>query len=136
MIRSRLSVGVALVAAAALAVAGCSSQGGKQQSSDTGTGATAPMTVAMITHAQPGDTFWDLVRQGAKDAAAKCNVKLVYSSDPSASQQATLVQVFQQRRHRLVGRRQQCVRQQPEKEEVRPATERNARFSSGPCPTT
>ena len=30
------------------------------------------MTVAMITHAQPGDTFWDIIRKGA-EAAAKAN---------------------------------------------------------------
>ena len=27
------------------------------------------MTVAMITHAQPGDTFWDIIRKGAEAAA-------------------------------------------------------------------
>jgi ABC-type sugar transport system substrate-binding protein len=50
------------------------------------------MTVAMVTHASPGDTFWDLVRKGAQAAAAKDNVKLVYSSDPNAGNQANLVQ--------------------------------------------
>jgi simple sugar transport system substrate-binding protein len=50
------------------------------------------MTVAMITHAAPGDTFWDLIRKGAQAAAAKDNVKLVYSSDPNAGNQANLVQ--------------------------------------------
>jgi simple sugar transport system substrate-binding protein len=46
----------------------------------------------MITHAAPGDTFWDLIRKGAQAAAAKDNVKLVYSSDPNAGNQANLVQ--------------------------------------------
>jgi simple sugar transport system substrate-binding protein len=46
----------------------------------------------MITHAVPGDTFWDQVRDGAMAAAAKDNVKLVYSNDPQGPQQATLVE--------------------------------------------
>ncbi len=50
------------------------------------------MTVAMITHAAPGDTFWDIVRKGAEAAAAKDNVELEYSTDPDATNQANLVQ--------------------------------------------
>jgi simple sugar transport system substrate-binding protein len=84
--------------AGVLFAAGCSSSsGGKQSeegSADTSAGkATTPrMTVAMVTHAAPGDTFWDLIRKGAEAAAAKDNIKLVYSSDPSAGNQANLVQ--------------------------------------------
>ncbi|MET7490630.1 sugar ABC transporter substrate-binding protein [Streptomyces sp. NPDC005538] len=89
---------VATAAAAALLVAGCSSSsGGKKSTEDTsgasaGKATTPRMTIAMITHAAPGDTFWDIVRKGAQAAAAKDNVKLVYSSDPSAGNQANLVQ--------------------------------------------
>lgn len=50
------------------------------------------MTVALVTHQSPGDTFWDIVRKGAEAAAAKDNIKLVYSSSPSAGEQANLVQ--------------------------------------------
>ncbi len=50
------------------------------------------MTVAMVTHGGPGDSFWDLIRKGAETAAAKGGVKLVYSSDPNAATQANLVQ--------------------------------------------
>ena len=48
-------------------------------------------TVAMITHGQPGDAFWDIIRKGAEAAAAKDNVKLVYLSNPTASGEAQLV---------------------------------------------
>jgi simple sugar transport system substrate-binding protein len=88
----------AACAAALLLAAGCSSSsGGKQSeaSSDTGStgkATTARMTVALITHQSPGDTFWDIVRKGAEAAAAKDNVKLVYSADPNAGNQANLVQ--------------------------------------------
>jgi simple sugar transport system substrate-binding protein len=50
------------------------------------------MTVAMITHAAPGDTFWDTIRKGAEAAAAKDNVKLVYASDANGPNQSNLVQ--------------------------------------------
>ena len=48
--------------------------------------------VAMVSHGAPGDTFWDLVRKGAEDAAKKDNIELRYSSDPQAPKQANLVQ--------------------------------------------
>ncbi|BBC34121.1 D-allose transporter subunit [Streptomyces graminofaciens] len=82
----------------ALLATGCSSSSGGKKSEEGGSGASAGkadtprMTVAMITHAAPGDTFWDLIRKGAEAAAAKDNIKLVYSSDPSAGNQANLVQ--------------------------------------------
>lgn len=49
-------------------------------------------TIAMITHAQPGDTFWDIIRKGAEAAAKKDNVKLVYLSSPDATKEAQLIQ--------------------------------------------
>lgn len=49
------------------------------------------LTVAMITHAQPGDTFWDIIRKGAEAAAKKDNVKLIYLADPTATKEAQLV---------------------------------------------
>ena len=48
-------------------------------------------TFAMITHAQPGDTFWDIIRKGANAAAAKDNVKLIYLADPTADKEAQLI---------------------------------------------
>ncbi|MFE7902837.1 sugar ABC transporter substrate-binding protein [Streptomyces sp. NPDC057424] len=82
----------------ALLAAGCSSGSGGKKSGAGGTDAAAGkattprMTVALVTHAAPGDTFWDLIRKGAQAAAAKDNIKLVYSSDPAAGNQANLVQ--------------------------------------------
>jgi simple sugar transport system substrate-binding protein len=82
----------------ALLAAGCSSGSGGKKSESGGTDAAAGkattprMTVALVTHAAPGDTFWDLIRKGAQAAAAKDNIKLVYSSDPVAGNQANLVQ--------------------------------------------
>ncbi|UIX29591.1 substrate-binding domain-containing protein [Streptomyces sp. GQFP] len=84
--------------AGVLFAAGCSSGSGGKKSEEgadaasAGKATTPRMTVAMVTHAAPGDTFWDLIRKGAEAAAAKDNIKLVYSSDPSAGNQANLVQ--------------------------------------------
>jgi ABC-type sugar transport system substrate-binding protein len=82
---------------ALLATACSSSSGGKKSeegdaAASAGKAGTPRMTVAMVTHASPGDTFWDLIRKGASAAAAKDNIKLVYSSDPNAGNQANLVQ--------------------------------------------
>jgi simple sugar transport system substrate-binding protein len=82
---------LAVMALAALTLAGCSSKGGKA-SADAAKQVSPPMTVAFITHAAPGDTFWDIVRKGAEAAAAKDNVRLRYAGDPDGGGQATLVQ--------------------------------------------
>lgn len=86
----------AVAASAVVVVAGCSSSGGNPDNSSGGTNAgsagTKHLTIAMITHEVPGDTFWDLVRKGAEMAAKKDNVTLKYSSDPEAPNQANLVQ--------------------------------------------
>ncbi|MGQ4383805.1 sugar ABC transporter substrate-binding protein [Streptomyces sp. SAS_270] len=88
---------VAVLATIALA-AGCSSSGGKDsqdKASDSGGGkavGTPRLKIAMITHAGEGDTFWDIVQSGAKQAAAKDNVQFLYSNDKEAKGQAELVQ--------------------------------------------
>jgi simple sugar transport system substrate-binding protein len=94
----RAAVLTATVLAGTLLAAGCSSSSGGKKSEEgnaaasAGKATTPRMTVAIVTHASPGDTFWDLVRKGAQAAASKDNVKLVYSSDPNAGNQANLVQ--------------------------------------------
>ncbi|MFF4351210.1 sugar ABC transporter substrate-binding protein [Streptomyces sp. NPDC001530] len=94
----RIAPLVATVAASALLIAGCSSSSGGKKAQDSGADASAGkantprMTIAMVTHAPPGDTFWDTIRKGAQAAAAKDNVKLIYSSDANAGNQANLIQ--------------------------------------------
>ncbi|MFF4255352.1 sugar ABC transporter substrate-binding protein [Streptomyces sp. NPDC001663] len=89
---------VAVAAAAALTLAGCSSSsGGKKAEEEAGNVSagkanTPRMTIAMVTHAPSGDTFWDTIRKGAEAAAAKDNIKLIYSNDENAGDQANLVQ--------------------------------------------
>lgn len=80
-----------------LALSACSSTGGKPEGSGAGGGGgqvatTERIKVALITHAAPGDTFWDILRKGAEEAAAKDNVELLYTSDPEGGRQAQLIQ--------------------------------------------
>jgi simple sugar transport system substrate-binding protein len=89
---------LAVAAALGLALAACSSQGGAQQEQG-GEGGPAGgnvggerYTIAMVTHEQPGDTFWDRIRAGAEDAARAHNVDLKYSNAQAGPEQATLVQ--------------------------------------------
>ena len=95
---SKLVRRLALATALAAAVTACSSQGGAQQEQGGGGGGTGGTvdteryTVAMVTHEQPGDTFWDRIRAGAEDAARAHNVDLKYSNGAQAPEQATLVQ--------------------------------------------
>jgi simple sugar transport system substrate-binding protein len=100
-IRKKALALTAVAVAAALALTACSSGGGSQQTQATGSEAaggggavadTERLTIAMITHETPGDTFWDKIRKGAEAAAAKDNVELKYSNDPTAPGQATLIQ--------------------------------------------
>ncbi|MHC8609827.1 substrate-binding domain-containing protein (plasmid) [Paenarthrobacter ureafaciens] len=89
---------LALAVVPLLALGACSSQGGKTEAAgaDGGSGgqvaSTPRMKVALITHAEAGDTFWDIVRKGAEEAAAKDNVEILYTNDSDAGRQAQLVQ--------------------------------------------
>jgi simple sugar transport system substrate-binding protein len=46
------------------------------------------VAVALVTHQPPGDTFWDLVRRGAQEAADKNSIELRYFHDPEGAVQA------------------------------------------------
>jgi simple sugar transport system substrate-binding protein len=93
----RPAVYAALLAVVVLVLAACSSTGGKKateqpSSAAAGHANTPRYTIAMITHASPGDTFWDIIRAGATAAAAKDNITLRYSNDPDPTKQAALIQ--------------------------------------------
>jgi simple sugar transport system substrate-binding protein len=83
-------------------LAGCSSTGGKrgeeraQQAAAQGRAAvnTPAWTVAMVTHSGDGDSFWDIVQSGAKQAAGKDNIKFLYAHSDQGQQQAQLVQSY------------------------------------------
>ncbi|SDL74958.1 simple sugar transport system substrate-binding protein [Corynebacterium mycetoides] len=96
VIRTKKILAAIATLGAAATLVSCSSTGGAPRpegEGETAGGVDTPRyVVSMVTHGAPGDTFWDLVRKGAEDAAAKDNIELRYSSDPQAPNQANLVQ--------------------------------------------
>ncbi|WP_443050760.1 sugar ABC transporter substrate-binding protein [Streptomyces sp. H27-D2] len=95
------AVSAVLAAVVVTSLAGCSSTGGKRaeeraEQATQGRAAvnTPKWTVAMVTHSGDGDTFWDIVQKGAKQAAAKDNINFLYAHDKEAQQQAQLVQSY------------------------------------------
>ncbi|MCM3845346.1 substrate-binding domain-containing protein [Pseudonocardia sp. DR1-2] len=89
--RSIRKIGAGLAAASlVLGLTACSSQGGAQNDAAATQGQR--YTIAMITHEQAGDTFWDKIRAGAEDAAATHGIDLKYSNNEQGPEQATLVQ--------------------------------------------
>jgi simple sugar transport system substrate-binding protein len=78
----------------AVTLAACSSGGGaNQQAGPAGAPAAGEQfTIAMITHEQAGDTFWDKIRAGAQAAADSHGIELRYSNNENGPEQATLVQ--------------------------------------------
>ncbi|MEV8338202.1 substrate-binding domain-containing protein [Leucobacter sp. NPDC077196] len=100
MLKSRFGrwskIGLAgLAGLGALTLAACGSPAGAGGGAAGGGGGGVDeeeIKVALVTHAAPGDTFWDTIRAGAENAAERNNVELLYSSDPDGARQAQLVQ--------------------------------------------
>ena len=91
------AVGAALLTILVLVLAACSSTGGRRaaeqaQNVVAGHASTPHYTIAMITHAGPGQSFWDTERYGGVAAATKDNFTLRYFADPDPTKQATLIQ--------------------------------------------
>ncbi len=101
MTRPRMQVfGTIMIALLTLfAVGACSASGGKKAaeaqqnagSSGAGHANTPHYTFAVITHAAPGDTFWDIIRSGASAAASKDNITYHYSNSDDPTKQAQLI---------------------------------------------
>jgi simple sugar transport system substrate-binding protein len=91
--RRLLTAGIAV---GALALAGCSSSDSSTPSADSSTtdgtsSSGGDMRIDVITHAAPGDSFWDVVKAGAVQAGEDENVDLRYQGDPDVGKQATLI---------------------------------------------
>ncbi|MEJ7770819.1 MAG: substrate-binding domain-containing protein [Geodermatophilaceae bacterium] len=81
-------VSIALAAASALVLAGCSGTGQEDEPSAEG---GPDITVAVITHSGPGDAFWDVVKSGADQAAKDLGITVNYSADPDPVRQSELI---------------------------------------------
>lgn len=93
-IRRALVAGLAI---GALALAGCSTSddSSDNDSSDSGSDSNSSSggdyRIDVITHAAPGDSFWDVVKSGAEQAGDDLGVDMRYSSDPDPGAQSTLI---------------------------------------------
>ncbi|WP_174243901.1 sugar ABC transporter substrate-binding protein [Streptomyces sp. TM32] len=86
---------VALLTTLALATGCAAAQGATDGSGQADKGAATPrMTIGMVSHSGDGDTFWDIVQNGAENAAAKDHVKFLYAHDKEGAQQAALIQSY------------------------------------------
>ncbi|MGY2873658.1 simple sugar transport system substrate-binding protein [Marmoricola sp. URHA0025 HA25] len=86
------------VAALALALAGCSTGSGNDNASSdkttkaaTSASSKGGFRIDVITHANAGDSFWDVVKAGAVQAGKDEGVDLHYQSDGDVGKQATLI---------------------------------------------
>jgi simple sugar transport system substrate-binding protein len=81
--------------AAALILAGCSNGAPATKSTADTSGAAkaagGAITVAVVTHAAPGDSFWDVVKSGAEAAGKQEGVRVTYASDPDPAKQSQLI---------------------------------------------
>ena len=94
---------VAAMALLALPLAACSTASSGGSSSNTGAAPSSAASSAapaangsniridVITHGNPGDTFWDVVKSGAEKAGKDTGVNLQYQSDGDVGKQATLI---------------------------------------------
>ncbi|MFE9394088.1 sugar ABC transporter substrate-binding protein [Streptomyces flavidovirens] len=98
----RKAAALLAVCALALAAVGCSSEGGKNSEEKNGEGGgaggkavhTDRLKIAMVTHSGEGDTFWDIVQSGAKQAASKDNVEFLYAASKEGKEQAQLIDSY------------------------------------------
>ncbi|MER5883021.1 sugar ABC transporter substrate-binding protein [Streptomyces sp. NPDC001941] len=97
------ALGAVLAAVLGASLVGCSATGGKRaedarkaEQAQAGRAAvsTPKWTFAMVTHSGDGDTFWDIVQNGAKQAAAKDNINFLYAHSAEGQQQAQLVDSY------------------------------------------
>lgn len=78
---------LAVAAAVPLVLSGCSAA----TPADTDDSAKQDVTIAVITHSAPGDTYWDVVKSGEIRAAEDLGIKTTYQADPDVVKQAALI---------------------------------------------
>lgn len=96
-IRRVLTLGLV---AGALVLAGCSTGsggGGGDTGGDGGsdgnvsTASNEDIRIDVVTHAAPGDSFWDVVKAGSDRAGEDLGIDVRYNSSPDPGEQSTLI---------------------------------------------
>ena len=65
-----------------LALAGCTGTP-TEPSTDVSKASGEKVTIAVVTHGSPGDTFWDVVKSGAEQAGEDLGATITYQGDGS-----------------------------------------------------
>ncbi len=88
----RRAAPLGLLAALALGLAGCALPD-TQAAVEVERSLIPPeeVRIAVVTHAAPGDQFWDFVRSGVDAAASDLDVSVSYTNSPNPGEQATLI---------------------------------------------
>ncbi len=81
------------LAAGALTLAGCSTGQDDGDGGDGGGGGadTGDIRIDVVTHAAPGDSFWDVVKAGSDRAGEDLGIDVRYTSSPEPGEQSTLI---------------------------------------------
>jgi simple sugar transport system substrate-binding protein len=85
---------LALVAAAPLFLAACTTDSGDSGGNASGGGSGGgggDLSFAVVTHGSAGDSFWDVVQNGAEAAGDDLGVSVDYQSDGDPQRQAQLI---------------------------------------------
>jgi simple sugar transport system substrate-binding protein len=83
-------------AAGAIVLAACSgpassSSGGGTPAANGSATSSGPLNIAVVTHGSAGDSFWNVVKNGATDAGKQLGVNVNYSSDGDPGAQSKLI---------------------------------------------
>ncbi|WP_105036145.1 sugar ABC transporter substrate-binding protein [Cryobacterium aureum] len=73
-----------------LALTGCTATTNTVATTDVAT-AGAEVTIAVVTHGSPGDTFWDVVKSGAEQAGKDLGATVTYQGDGDPVKQSQLI---------------------------------------------
>ncbi len=86
---------LAVLATGALLLSACSTSddGGDDENGGGGGGGAdaGDIRIDVVTHAAPGDSFWDVVKSGAERAGEDLGVEMNYQGDPDPGAQSTLI---------------------------------------------
>jgi simple sugar transport system substrate-binding protein len=84
---------LAVLVAVPLALTGCTANTGTgtNNNADTANSTSSKITIAVVSHGSPGDTFWDVVKSGAEQAGKDLGVNVSYQSDPDPVKQSQLI---------------------------------------------
>ncbi|WP_220449911.1 sugar ABC transporter substrate-binding protein [Nonomuraea longispora] len=85
---------IVLALVGALVMTGCSSGGESAQSAPPASSAAAgggDASFAVITHGAAGDSFWDVVKNGAEAAGRQYGVQVTYQGDGDPAKQSQLI---------------------------------------------